>query len=178
MTRLSPVLDARELPDAELQAMRLDGQVFPLAGSWCPLDTVETPEVRAGSIASGRSARLVAALGTAAWIWGATPRAPRLLELCADVRARARVRPGAGAVLHELVLADADVVRWPHAAATSPMRTALDLARSGAEEPEVLRRLAEVGGFDRRELIARLEAQRAPGSRRALRVLDAAFSRR
>ena len=178
MTRLSPVLDGRQLPEAELQAMRLDGQVFPLAGSWCPIDTVETPELRAASVMSGRSPRLVAALRTAAWVWGAAPRAPRMLELCADVRARARIRPGAGAVLHELVLDDGDVVRWPRAAVTSPMRTAIDLARAGAEDPDAFRSLARIGGFERHEVVRWLEAHRAPGNRRAILLLEAGLSPR
>ncbi|MFW8745239.1 hypothetical protein, partial [Mesorhizobium japonicum] len=91
MTRLSPALGVDDLPAVELQAMALDGELYRLTGSWCPLDVVPTPDVRCRAVMNGRSTRLIAELRTAAWVWGAAADPPMPLELCADVRARARL---------------------------------------------------------------------------------------
>jgi hypothetical protein len=170
MARLSSVLDVDDLPAAELEAMRLDGQLFRFAGAWCPVDAPDTPELRARAIMSGRSRRLVAELRTAAWIWGALDATPIPLELCADVRARARSRPGADAVVREVVLSDDDVVRFGDAAVTAPLRTAVDLARAEGD-PACVRRLGKIGNFDRAAALASLEARTLPGRRIASRIL-------
>lgn len=170
MTRLSPALDAADLPAAELQAMRLDGELYRLTGAWCPVDVTPTPEVRCRAVMIGRSARLVAELRTAAWIWGALPDPPTPLELCADVRARARVRPGADAVVREVVLPEHETVRFSDAMVTTPLRTAVDLARVGAA-PAVLRRLARTGGFGFEEAARSLATRVLPGRRDAVRAL-------
>jgi hypothetical protein len=170
MVRLAPALDVDDLPAAELQAMRLDGQLFPLVGAWCPVDVAETPEVRARAMMSGRSARLVAELRAAAWIWGAIEAPPTVPQLCADVRARARVRPGADAVVREVVLPESDVVRFGDAGVTAPLRTAVDLARAGAE-PAALRHLTRVGGFTFEAAQESLESRKLPGRKAALRAL-------
>jgi hypothetical protein len=172
--RLSPVLSADDLPAAELQAMRLDGQVFPFAGAWCPVDAPDTPELRTRAIMSGRSPRLAAELRTAAWIWGAIDAPPSPVQLCADVRARARVRPGADAAVREVVLPADDVVRFGDAAVTAPLRTAVDLARVGAAAA-LVRSLAEVGGFDLDAALRSLAARVLPGRRAASRVLTEAL---
>jgi hypothetical protein len=174
VTRLSPVLDIDDLPAAELHAMRLDGQLFALAGAWCPVDAPDIPELRARAIHSGRSPRLVAELRTAAWIWGAVDAPPSPVELCADVRARARVRPGADAMVREVVLPEDDVVRFGTATVTTPLRTAVDLARVGGPAT-ALRVLADIGGFGLDAARASLEARVLPGRRAALRTLTAAL---
>jgi hypothetical protein len=179
MAPLSPLLDDRSLPDAELQAMRLDGQLYRLGDAWLPSDAVETPAVRAAAVLSGRSRRLVAELRTAAWVWGAVPAMPRPLELCADVRARARVRPGAEAVVRELVLDDGDVVRLDGLGVTSPLRTAVDLARARDDDAKVVRRLAAIGGFALDDAIRLVTGRRAlPGKREAITRLTVALGRR
>jgi hypothetical protein len=154
--------------------MRLDGQLFPFAGAWCPVDAPETPELRARAIMSGRSPRLVAELRTAAWIWGALDAPPSPVELCADVRARARVRPGANAVVREVVLPAVDVVRFGDAVVTAPLRTAVDLARAGSESGCVPA-LAEIGRFGLQDAVDALAARVLPGRRRAARVLAEAL---
>jgi hypothetical protein len=171
MTRLSPVLDADDLPPAELQAMRLDGELYALAGAWCPVDVLESAAVRASAVMAGRSPRLVAELRTAAWIWGVPGRLRRPLELCADLRARARLRPGADALIREVHLDEGDVVPLGGARVTSPLRTVLDLARSGRAEPVLLRRVIEVTGLGADEVEERLRTSRAPGVRRARMAL-------
>lgn len=175
MTRLGPALHAGELPDAELQAMRLDGELFALVGAWCPVDVVETPEVRAPAVMARRSDRLVAARRTAAWIWGALPVLDRPIELCTDVRARARLRPGADAVVHEYVLGHGEVVELGGVRVTSPSRTLIDLARGGTVDDDVLRALARTPGVVIRDVMASLENRTLPGRRTARAALERAL---
>ncbi|GAA2085205.1 hypothetical protein GCM10009840_22800 [Pseudolysinimonas kribbensis] len=178
MSRIPVTLDQGELPLAELQAMRLDGEVFGLVDAWCPIDVVETPQVRTRAVMTARSERLVAARCTAAWIWGALPVLPRPIELCADVRARARLRPGADAVVHEYVLDDGDVVRFDASAVTAPLRTLVDVARSGAVGDDVLRALAQAGRIGLDEALASIQRRPLPGRRIARRALERALSPR
>jgi hypothetical protein len=178
MPRLPDVFTEADLPEAELQAMRLDGLVYPLGSAWCPLGTAETPGVRARAVLADRPPRLIAELGTAAWIWGAAPLLPRPLTFCVDVRARARLRPTPQAAVRELVLHDGDVVALGDALVTAPVRTAVDLARSGGADAVVLRALAAAGGFDAGDALASL-AGRGPvtGADRARRSLAEALGR-
>lgn len=175
MSRIPITLEAGDLPAVELQAMRLDGELFALVDSWCPVDVVETPEVRARAVMAGRSDRLVAAGSTAAWIWGALPVLPRPIELCADVRARARLRPGSDAVVHEFVLDEGDVVSFGGSAVTTALRTLTDLARSRTADDDVLRRLAATGGIGVDDALASIRLRALPGSRSARGTLQRAL---
>jgi hypothetical protein len=141
---LSSILLRGELPLVEMRAMRLDGQLYPLADNWCPMDVVETPLVRAAAIMAGRSARLIGDLETAAWIWGALPQLLRPIRLCSDTRARARSAPGSDAVVRELTLTDADIVRLGPYATLTPSRTMHELTRQGRSSREILAALADV----------------------------------
>jgi hypothetical protein len=167
VTHLFPELD---LADVELQAMRLDGEVFRLATAWAPVDEPVTPEMRARAVMAERSPRLVAELQTAAWIWGAIVSLPRPIELCADVRARARLRPGADAVVREVVLHGTDVVDLGGARVTTPLRTIVDLARTTASF-SVIRDLALRYDVSRASALASLRGRAAAGRRRAASVL-------
>jgi hypothetical protein len=175
VSRIPTTLDPGVLPAPELQAMRLDGQVFALVDSWCPVDVVETPEVRARAVMAARSPRLVAAGRTAAWIWGALPVLPRPIELCTDVRARARLHPGADAVVHEYVLDDGDVAAFDDAPVTTPLRTLIDLARGGGADDDVLRSLADDGGIHLDDALALIRRRALPGRRRARDALERAL---
>lgn len=151
--------------------MRLDGELYAMGGVWCPIDVRETAEVRAEAVMGDRSRRLVAELRTAAWIWGVPGTLVRPLELCADVRSRARLRPGAGAVVREVVLPADDVIELGGVRVTSPLRTVVDLARTGRADADLLRRLVAAAGLDRRSVNDRLRAGRLPGTRRARDLL-------
>ena len=149
--RLSPVLGDDDLPAVELQALRLDGELFPLADGWCSVDELEGPAQRARAALGSRSPRLIAELATAAWVWGACDTVPRPREFCADLAARARLAPNPFAVVREVVLDPDDVVRLDGTQVTTPVRTAVDLARFRTTIHEadlaVIARLAAVGGF-------------------------------
>jgi len=179
---LSPVLSPRDLPLAELTAARLDGELYSLVDAFCPVDELETPALRARALLSGRSPRLIAELGTAAWVWGAMPVVPTAHEFCADLAARARLAPSSGVVVRELVLDPDDVVEFAGARVTTPLRTAVDLARFRAGfaegDADVVRALASIGRFDVDDCLALMERRRnLPAKRRAAQRLTAALRR-
>ncbi|MBN9607618.1 MAG: hypothetical protein J0G30_13525 [Actinomycetales bacterium] len=133
--RVPDLLGPADLPAAELHAARLDGELFPLAEGFASIAGLDGPGLRAAAAAVGRSERLIADRRTAAWVWGVTARPPRPLEFCVDIRARTRPPRDPLVSVREVVLDEEDVVRFPGGGAvTTPLRTAVDLARTeGAE---------------------------------------------
>lgn len=176
MPVLPAVLGIGDLPLPELMAAVLDAELFPLGDAHCPIDEIDTPALRLAAVLAGRPARLIAELGTAAWVWGARPVVPAPLQLCVDLRARARPVSARNASVREVVLADGDLHRFGGRRVTTPLRTAVDLARAGDVQPEVVSALARVGGFGLAECTAEMAARRnLPGKHRALQRLSAAL---
>ena len=174
---LPAVLTTLDLPAPELGGMRLDGEVYRLADGWCGIDVLETPAHRALAVRGLRSERLIAELGTAAWVWGVTPTLPRLVEFCVDLGARARLRISPLVRVRELVLDPGDRVDLAGAeggaAVTSRVRTAVDLARFREHLDETDARsiveLARDGGFGLAECRELMDRRRnLPEKRRAL----------
>ncbi|WP_120336884.1 type IV toxin-antitoxin system AbiEi family antitoxin [Cryobacterium soli] len=134
MTPLVPVaLTGADLPIAELCGARLDGELFSLAGSWCPVDAADGPAMRAAAVAGlarSASGRLVAERMTAAWIYGLAPE-PAQHQFCVDVTARIQKSTGPNAQLREVRLRHHDVRDVGGLPVTVPRRTAVDLARWG-----------------------------------------------
>jgi hypothetical protein len=174
--RLSPVLADADLSPAELQAARLDGEVYDLAGAYCLVGEVEAPRHRARAVLGARSPRLIAELGTAAWIWGAAAH-PARLEFSVTPDARARFAPGVHIAVREIVYDDDDLVTLDGHRVTTPLRTILDLARLGDEfDPEPVRRLADVGRLSLDDCLSSLAARSGiPAKKRALDHLVAAL---
>jgi hypothetical protein len=180
MPFLPPVLDAAELPLPERMAAALDAELFPLGDAHCPIDEVETPALRLAAVLAGRPARLIAELGTAAWVWGAAPCAPRLLELCVDLRARARPAPAPHASVREVVLTADEWQVLGARRVTTPLRTAIDLARAresfGAADQDAVRALARIGGFTLVDCVTAMDLRRnLPARRRAVQRLSEAL---
>jgi hypothetical protein len=178
---LSPVLTPGDLPLPELAAARLDGELYALGGSDCPVDEVERPALRARAVLAQRPARLIAELGTAAWVWGATPVEPAVLEFCVDLSARARPAAAPRVVVREIVLDPEDLVEFDGVRVTAPLRTAVDLARfrAGFGEGEValVRALASIGRFGLGECVTLMDRRRnLPAKRRAAERLTWALA--
>jgi hypothetical protein len=170
---LPTVLTVLDLPAPELGGMRLDGEVYPLAEGWCSIDVLETPAHRARAVRGVRSERLIAELGTAAWVWGATPVLPRCVEFCVDLGARARLRLNPLVRVRELVLDPGDRVDLAGGAVTSRVRTAIDLARFrdelSDEDAHSIVQLARDGGFGLAECRELMDRRRnLPEKRRAI----------
>lgn len=180
MPFLPPVLDSAQLPLPERMAAALDAELYPLGDAHCPIDEIETPALRLAAILTGRPERLIAELGTAAWVWGAIPFAPARIELCVDLRARARPLQAGHARVREVILAGDDVHEFGGRRVTTPLRTAVDLAR--AREPfdtadrDAVRGLAGIGGFALDDCIALMQTRRnLPAKRRAAERLRGAL---
>jgi len=170
--RLSPVLAAADLSPAELQAARLDGEVYELAGAFCLIGELEAPAHRARAVLGSRTPRLIAELSTAAWIWGAGPQ-PERFEFAVTPDARARLAPSEHAAVREIVFEHGDVVDLDGCRVTSPLRTVVDLARSSASfDRALVRRLSAASGLRRDDVLGLLaDRPGLPGKRTAERRL-------
>jgi hypothetical protein len=163
MTSLPAVLDDTELPLAERMAARLDGELYALRGVHCPVDEIERPALRLGAALAGMSLRLIAELGTAAWVWGAAPE-PARLELCVDLRARTRPLAVPDATVREVVSIPSELAEFGGRRVTTPLRTAIDLARSravfGPDERATVAELAAIAGFTLDDCLVSMNARR------------------
>jgi hypothetical protein len=179
--RLSPVLHRSEFPAPELRALVLDGEAYRVDDCVAPVDEIDGPAQRAAALAAELPPRLIAEQHSAAWIWGAQPHPPGRHEVCADITAR--TRPAVGAVLsvREVVLLHEDTSLLAGLLVTTPMRTAIDLARfvptwddSEAEVVRALLSLAGVGVVDCARVMNR--KRNLPNKRIALERLAASQS--
>lgn len=176
---LASVLTADDLPAVELQAVLLDGDVYPLGEAFCLIGELEAPRHRARAVLGGRSTRLIAELRTAAWIWGATDHLGRL-RFAVSPDARTRLVPGPGHVLREIVHSPGDIAELDGLSVTAPLRTILDLVR--AEHPEqdtpgMIGRLAAIGGLTVADCQADLAGRVGIPSRQAVAErLERAFA--
>ncbi|HEY4269577.1 MAG TPA: type IV toxin-antitoxin system AbiEi family antitoxin [Galbitalea sp.] len=173
MARLSPVLSIADFPRPELDALRLDGEIFRVDDCVAPIDELPAPQLRAAALALELPPRLIAEQRTAAWVWGALFDAPRPHEVCADISARARPTLTRLVAVREVVLQADDVVHFAGMSVTTPIRTAVDLARFakawGDAEVDIVRRLMSAGAFDARDCADAINQRRnLPGKRLAL----------
>jgi hypothetical protein len=174
--RLSPVLADADLSPAELQAARLDGEVYDLAGAFCLIGELESPFHRARAVLQTRSPRLIAELRTAAWIWGAAPE-PLHLEFSVTPDARARLSPAHHIAVREIVYDEGDLATLDGYRVTTPLRTMLDLARFAEPfDASVVTRLAAVAGLTLDHALNALASRSGiPAKHRARRNLTLAF---
>jgi hypothetical protein len=173
---LSSVLSRHEFAPPELAALVLDGEAYRIDQCVAPVDEIPGPRVRATALAAELPERLIAEQHTAAWVWGALAQPPRRHEVCSDIAAR--TRPALDARLHvrEVVILHDDTVDLAGIRVTTPMRTAIDLARFVPEwsddETRTIRdllRLAEVGILECARAMNR--RRNLPGKRLALERL-------
>jgi len=155
------VLSQRDLPEAELHAAKLDGELFAVDDCFAPVDEVDHVRLRAASLRAVLPPRLIAEQRTAAWVLGALRRTPSPHEVCAESSARYR---SAGMVVREVLLHEGDTVVIGGLRVTTPFRTALDLVRFAddfdtADGGTVLS-LAELGRFPLDALLDHLDARR------------------
>ena len=151
MTRLPSVLDARAFPSAELRALVLDGEAYRVDDCVATVDELPTPVLRAEALGIQLPGRLIAEQHSAAWIWGAQLDPPLRHEVCADIGARTRPSPELHLRVREVIILHEDVATLAGLRVTTPMRTAIDLARFVEEwsddDAQVLRELLRLGEF-------------------------------
>ena len=170
MTRLLPsVLSTLDLPRAELCAAHLDGELFRLDDCFTPVDEIDRPQHRAAAVHAGLSGRLIAEQWSAAWIWGAIDNPPTHHQLCTAVAARVGHQHPPWMTVREVVIDPQDVARIDGYPVTTPLRTAVDLARFSRQfSPDIVHRL----GVRVSDCVTDLDRRRnLPNKRLALRRL-------
>lgn len=163
MNTLPSILGPRSMPNAELTAAALDGDLVRVADGWCASGQPVGPAERLGGALAGLPEHWTAELATAAWVWGAGPR-PTMLEVTFPPRRNRRAWPPGVRVRH-VGHGDGDVVTLAGRLVTSPVRTAVDLAQhfDRPESSALIAELCVVQELDLAEL-----AGRAMASRRSL----------
>lgn len=161
MTRLSSVLSARDLPLAELHALRLDGQLTALDECFIPVDQPAGLVERARSLTLYCDGRLIVEQHSAAWVWGALSQPPTRHELCASIGARSRSVHPRRLLVREVIIGKADYVDIAGVRVTTPLRTAVDLARFADEfDLEMVKRLLADAGLTVQDCIEELTTRR------------------
>jgi hypothetical protein len=167
---LPRLLTARDLPEVELQAAALDGEVCRVADSWASIADPDDAWRRAEALADRLGTVVVAARGTAAWIWGARAAAPRRLEAVVPSWARHRDDRHDVAV-GEVLIDDDEITQVGRVRVTTPTRTVLDLLRADdwtADAERLVRTLLVEHHVDPRRVAGLVRRHgRLPGRRRA-----------
>ncbi|HAM25445.1 MAG TPA: hypothetical protein DCP11_01745 [Microbacteriaceae bacterium] len=177
--RLPRVLSREHLPLAELMAARLDGEVYAVDECFSPLDEFEAAPQRALALLASFPRRLIAEQHTAAWVLGARPSPPAIHQFCVSIAARTRPTIALRLAVREVVIEDSDLLDVCGLPVTTPLRTAVDLARSAAifgdRESRLVADLMHIGGFGVPSCIETLNRRRnLPDKRVALERLVAA----
>lgn len=180
---LPAVLSTTDLPETELRAARLDGELFAVGECFGVVGDVDSPQLRGAALAAVLPPRLIAEGRTAAWVHGATANLGAPLELCADSTARYRWMGRRGVSVREVILDDGDTRSLGGMVVTTPLRTAIDLARCvtvfAEQDVQMLRALAEIGCFGAEQLGAALARRHhLPNKARALARVKVAFGGR
>ena len=182
MTRLPAVLFHSDLPEAELHAAKLDGELYPVDRCFSPVDEIDGLWNRARALSLTVPPRLIAEQRTAAWIYGALSRPPRQHQFCADISARVRPPALVAVTVREVVIDASDLVDVAGLLVTTPLRTVVDLARASMNfEDDDLRAVSDlmrIGRFGVEECRAVLDRRRnLPHKRLALERIDEAARR-
>ncbi|WP_104177639.1 hypothetical protein [Cryobacterium sp. Y50] len=159
-------LTVNDLPLAELCGARLDGQVFQLADSWCVIDEIDGCSNRAVSASRLVPPRAIAERLTTAWIYGVAPE-PLRHQFCVLIGARTTAVWSPRVQLREIVRSPEDVHSIAGVRVTTPLRTAVDLARywsptAGPEIIALLTRLLHCGGYPDVDAAVRLCQRGSP----------------
>ena len=180
MSRLPAVLFHSDLPEAELHAAKLDGELYPVDRCFSPVDEIDWLWNRARALTLTVPARLIAEQRTAAWIYGAFSRAPRQHQFCADISARVRPPALVAITVREVVIDASELVHFAGLLVTTPLRTVVDLARSSVnftnDDLRAVGDLMRIGRFGIEECRAVLDRRRnLPHKRLALERIDEAL---
>ncbi len=170
---LGSLLTSEDLPAPELCCARLDGELIAVGDGWCAVDEPFGPAIRARAAALLVPSRAIAERATAAWIFGVVAE-PTRHQFCVDPASRTHISPSVRIHLREVRCSESDTVSLGGFRVTTPLRTAVDLARDGtAEETAVVRMVAALlryGRIDGEAVTRDLERQpRAPNTALALR---------
>lgn len=160
------------LSPAELTAACLDGHLVGLGEGFIVADTVETPQMRAASVAVLATELVATCLDTAAWVWGARADPPQrhdFTRLSGTTTALGR-----RSALHNLRTSVDDIVTLVSVNVTTPERTVYDLVRSDHPAAiDMCRNLIRDYHLDVRNIARRCTAAGAfPGRLRSFALVD------
>ena len=150
--RLTDTVDSSDFPEAELCALRLDGDAHALGLALVPVDVPVGAAVRAASLRPAVARhRLVVDSWAAAWVHGAWHRLPDPLTLAVDLRDGRRTRSVRPAP-REAWFEPEEIVVLGGVRVASPFKTAFDLARLSerfeGDVVAVVRSLLDLAGLD------------------------------
>jgi hypothetical protein len=182
MSRLPSVLFHSDLPEAELHAAKLDGEVYCVDRCFSPVDEIEGQLGRARSLVLSVPGTLIAEQRTAAWVHGALRDPPLRHQFCTDITARMRPPALVAITVREVVIEDRDLLDLAGLRITTPLRTVVDLARNIVEfdddELSTIGDLMRIGRFGAAECRALLDRRRnLPNKRLALERIEEAARR-
>lgn len=178
--RLNTVITAHDLPESELWAARLDGEVTALAEAFLPAGMPLTTAVRARALAPILPARAILELHSAAWVYGAARFLPARHTIAVHAGDRSPVPRHSRAVVREVIFRRGDVTSVEGLSLTTTAKTATDLARhagfDAAQDSRTLVLLLQMANLDIlgcSELLNR--TRNLPNKREALRRITAAL---
>lgn len=128
--RLPDLLGDAVLPEPELRAAMLDGDLVGVGPAFAPIDLPDSVEQRARALGLVLPSQLIGDRRTAAWVHGAIPTLPRRLETCTRADARASSLLLSDASVREVIIDDRELLDIEGVRVTRPLRTILDLVRS------------------------------------------------
>lgn len=136
---------------AELHAMKIDGVLWPIIGdAFRSMAVAESPQLRAAALAhhvpAGLAKRAALSQLSAAWVYGCAPP-PGVIALVQDRSGKSTsLPPFSGCSLREVYLDAFDTQPIGEVLVTSPLRTALDVARTAPHglARDVLLRMSSV----------------------------------
>lgn len=140
---LPRLLTSAQLPEAELRAAALDGELYAVGDGWAEITTVDTPWIRASSVVGLFGRQVIAARDTAAWIWMAAVSPPWRHDGIVPPDARHRDTSGRVSI-REMTIDRDEIAEVAGLRVTAPARTALDLARASVWTPADERRVGDL----------------------------------
>lgn len=126
------------LAPTELQAALLDGELVRLGSGYVGIDEPEGPRDRARSMAPVLGdVRAILCDRSAAWVWGWIP-APSAVSTCVSIDARVASPVRRRLHAREAVLDHDELVWLDGVRVTTPLRTAIDLARHDDDDDRAI----------------------------------------
>ena len=163
MSRLPSVLSHPDLPEAELHAAKLDGELYRIDQCFSPVDEIETSELRARALVLTIPPRLIVEQRSAAWVYGVAPL-PSTHQFCTAIDARVRTATLVSLKVREVVITTGDCVIIAGLSVTTPLRTVVDLARNSPvfddDEFRMVGGLLRIGGVEVADCRAVLDRRR------------------
>lgn len=134
---------------AELSAARLDGELYPIADAFCPVDLPAFPAVRAGAVLALLPAHAFAERLSAAWLHGALPHPPALNQFALPAGLGTRPERSRAHALRQVAVSPGDLTLVGGCPVTTRLRTLVDLLLDdGLDDAEALALAATLGAAE------------------------------